>query len=58
MSDHKVKELEEELKYLKEWIIANTRRIDDIEANAFFLENTEEVLLVTIPKKPKTIKHV
>jgi hypothetical protein len=58
MSDCRVNELEKELNYIKEWMLSNTRRIDDIEANAFFLENTEEVLLVTIPKKPKTIKRI
>jgi hypothetical protein len=51
MSHDRIQELEAELSFLREWIISNTRRINDIEANAFFLEETEEVILVTIPKK-------
>jgi hypothetical protein len=51
MIDERVKALEEELKFLKEWIIANNRRLEDLESNAFFLEDHEEVLLVTVPRK-------
>jgi hypothetical protein len=40
-----------ELQYLKEWINANSRRLDYLEANAFFLDEHEEVLLITVPKK-------
>lgn len=51
MSSQKIEELESEISFLREWILSNVRRIDDIESNAFFLEDTEEVLLVTVPKK-------
>jgi hypothetical protein len=40
-----------ELIFLRQWVAANTRRLDDLESNAFTLEETEEVILVTVPKK-------
>jgi hypothetical protein len=40
-----------ELSFLREWVSANTRRLDDLESSAFVLEDTEEVILVTVPKK-------
>jgi len=36
---------------LREWVKANSRRLEDLEANAFFLEGYEEVLLVTVPRR-------
>jgi hypothetical protein len=39
-----------ELKYLREWVNANSRRLDDLEETAFFLDEHEEVLLITVPK--------
>lgn len=40
-----------ELSFLREWVAANTRRLDDLESHAFLLDEAEEVVLVTIPKK-------
>jgi hypothetical protein len=42
--------LRRELKLLKGWVEANTRRIEELEATAFQLEDAEEILLVTIPQ--------
>lgn len=40
-----------ELSFLREWVAANTRRLDDLESNAFLLDEAEEVVLVTVPKR-------
>lgn len=43
--------LRAELDALREWVRANSRRLEDLEANSFFLEDYEEVLLVTVPRR-------
>jgi cell division protein FtsL len=48
---NKCAELESQIQELREWIKANTRRIEDLEASAFQLLEEEEVLLITVPKK-------
>lgn len=40
-----------ELSFLREWVASNTRRLDDLESNAFLLDEAEEVVLVTVPKR-------
>ena len=40
-----------ELSFLREWVASNTRRLDDLESNAFMLDDAEEVVLVTVPKR-------
>lgn len=51
MDNPEIEQLRSELEILKEWIKANSRRLDDLEASAFFLEDFEEVVLVTVPGK-------
>jgi len=48
---NKCAELESQIQELREWIKANTRRIEDLEASAFQLLEEEEVFLITVPKK-------
>jgi hypothetical protein len=50
MDELSLEEAIREIRVLKEWIKANTRRLDDFEANAFFLEDHEEVLLIATPR--------
>jgi hypothetical protein len=38
---------------LREWVMANSRRIEDLEATAFQLEGEEEILLIAVPRPPK-----
>ncbi len=40
-----------ELTFLREWVAANARRLDDLESNAFLLDDAEEVILVTVPRR-------
>ena len=42
-------ELESQIRELREWVRANTRRIEELEATTFQLLDEEEVLLVAIP---------
>jgi hypothetical protein len=44
-------DVESQLRELREWLKANTRRIEELEATAFQLLDEEEVLLVTVPRK-------
>ena len=54
METPKLAEVMHELTFLREWVVANARRLDDLESSVFVLEDTEEVILVTIPKKDTT----
>jgi len=47
----KISYIELELRILKEWVKANNRRIEELEASAFQLADVEEVLIVAFPKK-------
>ena len=49
--------LRRELKLLKGWVEANTRRIEEREATAFQLDDAEEILLVTVPRVREDEKH-
>jgi hypothetical protein len=51
MENDEMKRVLAELSFLREWVAANTRRLDDLESSAFMLDEAEEVVLVTIPKK-------
>ena len=42
-------ELKSQIRELREWIEALTRRIEDLESSAFQLQDHEEVILVTLP---------
>jgi prefoldin subunit 5 len=42
-------ELKSQIKELRAWIRALTRRIEDLESSAFQLQEHEEVILVTLP---------
>jgi len=48
-----LEELRRELRLLRGWVEANTRRIEELEATAFQLDDAEEVLLVAVPKFEK-----
>ncbi len=48
-----LEELRRELRLLRGWVEANTRRIEELEATAFQLDDAEEVLLVAVPKVKK-----
>jgi hypothetical protein len=45
-----IEDLLSEILFLREWVAANTRRLDDLESSAFVLEEAEEVILVSVPK--------
>jgi len=45
-----ISDIESELRTLMEWVKANSRRIDELEATAFQLADVEEVFIVAIPK--------
>lgn len=49
--------LRRELRLLKGWVEANTRRIEELEATAFQLDDAEEVLLVTVPRAKEDEKY-
>ena len=51
MDEIEIEMLQSELAFLREWVTANARRLDDLESSAFVLEETEEVILVTVPRK-------
>ena len=38
---------------LRERVMANARRIEDLEATAFQLEGEEEILLIAVPRPPR-----
>ncbi len=42
-------ELKSQIRELREWLGALTRRIEDLESSAFQLEDHEEVILVALP---------
>lgn len=44
-------DVESQFRELKEWVKANTRRIEELEATAFQLLDEEDVLIVVIPRK-------
>jgi hypothetical protein len=44
-------DVESQLRELREWVKANSRRIEELEATAFQLLDEDEVLLVAIPRK-------
>lgn len=44
-------DLESQLRELREWIRANTRRIEELEATAFQLLDEEEVLIIAVPDR-------
>jgi len=46
-----LEELEAEVGLLREWVASLHRRVEEIEANAFFLEEVEEVVVLAVPKK-------
>ena len=49
-SQSHIAKLEAEIKTLKKRLEANTRRIEELEATSFQLEEQEEVVLVTVPR--------
>ncbi len=51
MKKNRISDIESELRTLREWIKANSRRIEELEATSFQLADVEEVLIVTIPKQ-------
>jgi len=50
MKKNRILDIESELRTLREWIKANSRRIEELEATSFQLTDAEEVLIVKIPK--------
>ena len=44
-----MEELKSQVRELRKWIEALTRRIEDLESSAFQLQDHEEVILVTLP---------
>jgi len=44
-------DIESQLRELREWVRANTRRIEELEATAFKLLEEEEVLIIAVPKR-------
>jgi hypothetical protein len=44
-------DVESKLRQLTEWVKANTRRIEELEATAFQLLDEDEVLIVAIPRR-------
>lgn len=38
---------------LREWVMANARRIENLEATAFQLEEEEEILLIAVQRRPR-----
>lgn len=44
-------DLESQLRELVEWVRANTRRIEGLEATAFQLLDEEEVLIIDVPHR-------
>jgi hypothetical protein len=56
MIDEEIDKLLTELSFLREWVAANARRLDDLESSAFILEETEEVILVTVPRKETPLR--
>ncbi len=44
-------ELESQLLELREWLEAVTRRLEQLEATAFQLNDEEEVLLIAVPRR-------
>ena len=44
-------DVESQLRELREWVKANSRRIEELEATAFQLLDEDEVLIVAIPRK-------
>lgn len=51
MDETEIKSILSELAFLREWVTANARRLDDLESSAFLLDEAEEVILVTVPRK-------
>jgi len=43
-------DLEAQLLELREWVRANIRRIEELEATAFRLLEEEEVIIIAVPK--------
>jgi hypothetical protein len=43
--------MEAEIETLRQLVEINTRRIEELEATAFQLEEEEEVILVTVPRR-------
>lgn len=44
-------DLESQLRELREWIRANTRRIEELEATSFQLLDEEDVLIIAVPDR-------
>ena len=51
MNETEIDRILSELVFLREWVAANTRRLDDLESSAFLLDEAEEVILATVPRK-------
>lgn len=51
MDETEIETILSELVFLREWVAANARRLDDLESSAFLLDGSEEVILVTVPRK-------
>jgi hypothetical protein len=43
--------MEAEIETIKQLVEINTRRIDELEATAFQLDEEEDVILVTVPRR-------
>ncbi len=50
MTNTRISDIESELQFLREWIKANSRRLDELEASTFQLADVEEVIVVAVPK--------
>jgi len=49
--DSDVPKIESQLYELREWLEAVTRRLEQLEATAFQLNDEEEVLLIAVPRR-------
>jgi hypothetical protein len=50
LTNTQISDIESELRILREWVKANSRRLEELEASAFQLADVEEVIVVAIPK--------
>lgn len=48
------KEMSSQVLELRSWIEALTRRVEELEASAFQLQDHEEIVLITLPSEDRT----
>ncbi len=53
MEQEEERDLEAIILELRERVMANARRIEELEATAFHLEGEEEILLIAIQRRPR-----